>query len=168
MDVSPDGRRIAAVSAAPVKQWDAQSGEDVGPTMAGHDSATEHVDFSPDGRYLASVGKNDTLRFWDPASGRQVGEPVDITMVGDIAFIEFSGDGRRVFLAAKNMPTDGGSSSVGGGIWQVPAPAAWADALCEKLTTNPNQEQWNEWISSDPEIARAALCPGAPIAPSEP
>jgi hypothetical protein len=50
----------------------------------------------------------------------------------------------------------------------VPAHAAWADALCEKLTTNPNQEQWNEWISSDPEIARAALCPGAPIAPSVP
>ena len=50
----------------------------------------------------------------------------------------------------------------------MPAPAAWADALCEKLTTNPNQEQWNEWISSDPEIARAELCPGAPIAPSEP
>jgi WD40 repeat protein len=125
MDVSPDGRRIA-VSAASIKQWDAQSGEDVGPTMAGHDSATEHVDFTP--------------------------------------------DGRRVFLAAKNMPVDGGSSSVGGGIWQVPAPAAWADALCEKLTTNPNpnQEQWNEWISSDPEIARAELCPGAPIATSEP
>ena len=127
--------------------------------MAGHDSATEHVDFSPDGRHLASVGKNDTLRFREPASGRQVGEPVDITMVGDIAFIEFSADGRRVFLAAKNMPTDGGSSSVGGGICQVPAPAAWADALCEKLTTNPNQEQWNEWISSDPEIAPHCVVP---------
>ena len=50
--------------------------------MAGHYSDTEHVDFSPDGRYLASVGKNDTLRFREPASGRQVGEPLDITMVG--------------------------------------------------------------------------------------
>ena len=31
---------------------------------------------------------------------------------------------------------------------------------------SPNLEQWNEWISSDPEIARAELCPGAPITPS--
>lgn len=170
MTISPDGRRIAAADGATIRQWDAESGETVGPGMEGYNAAEVdqlELDYSPDGRYLVSLcvmesgncGDN-TLRFWDTISGRQIGEPVDTTAAGGTKGVEFSRDGRRVFITATSVSLDGNPPHVGGGLWQLPAPAAWADALCDKLTSNPSREQWNIWIS--PDIPNQELCPGKP------
>lgn len=171
MTLSPDGRHIAAESRTIIQEWDAESGEAVGPPI--HGPAQEDVDiaYSPDGRYLVSIcaqeylpcQDDNTLRFWDIASGRQIGEPVDTTAAGRTANVKFSHDGRRVFVAASEVSLDGNPPFVGGGIWQVPAPAAWADALCDKLASNPSHEQWNDWIS--PDIPYRELCPGKPVSP---
>ena len=37
-----------------------------------------------------------------------------------------------------------------------------ASALCAKLTTNMNHQQWNAWVS--PDIDYITVCPGLPPA----
>ena len=86
---------------------------------------------------------------WDTASGRQLGDPVKIA--AEREFVSVSYDGRRVFV------TEPGASPreeqfTGLRISRLPpSPAAWADALCDKLATNPTNEQWKQWISPDIE-----------------
>ena len=51
---------------------------------------------------------------------------------------------------------------VGGGVWELPAPDAWADMLCERLAANPTPEQWKAWVTDDPAIGYRELCPNKP------
>ena len=163
MAISPDGRRIGAASVNTVNQWDAESGEAAGPPMVGHNEVVEGITYSPDGRYLVSVSADNTLRFWDTASARQIGEPVDTAAVGRTANVDFSRDGRRVFVAARSMSLDGRPPIVGGGIWELPGPGAWIDSLCDKLSSNPSDERWTDWIS--PDVPYIELCPGKAVRP---
>ena len=157
MRISPGGRDIAGASLARIQRWDAESGEAAGRPMEGFNGRIADIAYSPDGQYLVSVDAENTLRFWDVASGHQLGEPVDTTAIGDIVNVEFGGDGRRVFVTATSRSPEG-RPPYGGGIWQLPAPAAWADALCDKLKSNPTHDQWREWIS--PDIPYQQVCPG--------
>lgn len=50
----------------------------------------------------------------------------------------------------------------GGGIWELPGPTAWTDALCDKLAANPTEAQWKEWVSDDPDIGYRKKCPNKP------
>ncbi|MFI6365831.1 TIR domain-containing protein [Nocardia sp. NPDC050630] len=162
MEISPDGRRIAAANRGTLQQWDAESGEAVGPPMKGHDKQILDIAYSPDGRYLVSVSSDYTLRFWETTDGRQIGEPVDTTPAGTTVQVKFTHDGRRVLVASVETSLSGEPPFIGGGAWQLPAPAAWADVLCDKLAANPSREQWNDWIS--PDIAYIEqLCPGKPV-----
>ncbi|MER7453581.1 TIR domain-containing protein [Nocardia beijingensis] len=159
MSISADGRRIAGASGKTIQQWDAESGEAVGPPMEGSDRQVD-IAYSPDGRHLVSICADSTLRFWDTTTGRQVGEAVDTTAVGKADYVKFSHDGRRIFISAAQVSLDGNPPFVGGGIWQLPAPTAWVDALCDKLATNPSHEQWKDWIS--PDVPYRELCRGKP------
>jgi hypothetical protein len=47
-----------------------------------------------------------------------------------------------------------------------PAPKAWPDELCKKLTRNMSRKQWLEWVS--PEIDYIEQRPGLPIPSDEP
>jgi WD40 repeat protein len=155
----PDGRRIAATTPFTIQQWDADTGEPVGSPMLGNNDKTiNDITYSPDGRYLVSISNDRTLRFWDTRSDQQIGEPVDITAVGPTYYVHFSHDARRVFIRAVPVSLKGSPPYVGGGIWQIPTPTVWADALCDKVVTNPSDQQWKDWIS--PDIPYQEPCPG--------
>ncbi len=156
--LSPDGRRIAAATPYTIQQWDIDTGEPVGAPIGGEQ--INDIAYSPDGRYLVWISQFQILRFWDMTSGRQIGDPVDISFVGATAYVGFSPDARRVFMAAVRVSLSGSPPYVGGGIWQIPGPAAWVDALCDKLVSNPSEQQWKDWIP--PGIRYQEPCPGKP------
>ncbi|MFC7449487.1 hypothetical protein [Rhodococcus daqingensis] len=170
MAVSPDNHHLATASAqGDIQQWDVSSGQAFGPTMEVH-SAIDDIDYSPDGHYLASVSAllaDETLRFWDAASGRQVGAPVSTEHMGTTQFVAFSKNGHSVYIggigSGPAKPTDSGPTAGQAAIWRLPAPAEWEHLLCAKLTANPSEQQWKDWIS--PDVPYEEPCPGKPRTP---
>lgn len=67
---SPDGNRLAAVSGNKIKVWDTATGREL-LTLSGHTGWIMGLDFSPDGRQLASTSLDGTLRVWSLAPGQE-------------------------------------------------------------------------------------------------
>jgi WD40 repeat protein len=69
---SPEGRLLATTehfnSANSIKVWDVESGA-LRHTLLGHSDMITALVFTPDGRWLASSGKDGTIRFWNPGTG---------------------------------------------------------------------------------------------------
>ncbi|MDH6243481.1 hypothetical protein [Mycobacterium sp. OTB74] len=167
MVVSPDSRHIATASGkGTIQQWDVSSAAAEGLPLKGHPDEVNDIDYSPDGRYLVSVGNagtDDTLRFWDLKSGREIGEPVSTVPMGKAAYVYFSKDGHWIYVIAQGMTLAGSGPTAGhSSIWRLPAPAEWEHALCQKLITNPNDDEWKAWVS--PDTPYKDVCPGKPRA----
>jgi WD40 repeat protein len=97
---SPDGRRLASVSAdRTVRIWDATTGELIRRLEGG----VRPLAFSPDGKRFAA-GMEGTITVWDLATGKHETFLEEKYWVGSVAF---SPDGRR-------LASGGGGDSLGG------------------------------------------------------
>ncbi len=71
---SPDGRRLVATGFMTVVQWEVATGRRL-LAFEGHDEHPVHggiihgVAYSPDGSRLATASRDETVRFWDAATG---------------------------------------------------------------------------------------------------
>ncbi|MBT2232125.1 AAA family ATPase [Nonomuraea sp. NEAU-A123] len=103
---SPDGRILAGAgghsigddgSEGWIRLWDPATGKQIGPTLRDPDGRVNSVDFSPDGRTLASGSgaSNGWVRLWDPATGKQTG-PTLRDPDGRVNSVDFSPDGRTL------------------------------------------------------------------------
>ena len=147
---SPDGHRIASGGYDnTVRIWDADTGQLIGNPLAGHTDDVMSVAFSPDGHRITSASVDGTVRIWNADTGNAIGIPL-AGHTGPVHVAAFSPDGLRI--------ASGGDDST---LRLWPASAALPEILCDKLTANMSQRQWDEWIS--PNIYYVEACPGLPI-----
>src|SRR5262249_36654574 len=59
-----------------VQLWDVATGNELTDHPDGHDAPVHTVAFSPDGKLLVTGGANQQLHIWDPATRRQVKQPL--------------------------------------------------------------------------------------------
>ncbi|MBX3444168.1 MAG: protein kinase [Planctomyces sp.] len=93
---SPDGKTLAMTNSNVVQTVDVATGALLR-QFIGHDTTVRGIAWHPDGKTLASVSSDRTLRLWNPATGEQVWSTVAHRNACRSA--EFSPDGRSLATA---------------------------------------------------------------------
>jgi WD40 repeat protein len=103
---SPDGKRLASASGktdqpGTVKIWDPASGKALFSFRgSARPDSLLHLEFSPDGRWLAAGSADNTAKIWDVTTGDEV-----YTLPGHtdlIINVTFTPDGRRLISASRS------------------------------------------------------------------
>jgi WD40 repeat protein len=96
---SPDGKRIVTASYdKTARLWNAETHQQIGAPLVGHEDVVTSAGFSPDGKRIATASFDETARLWDAESQQQIG--VLVGHQGIVWNAAFSPDGKRVVTAS--------------------------------------------------------------------
>ena len=136
--------------------WDAETGKEIARMI--HDDRVNSVAFSPDGKYVVSVGCDEqkintacrisTARVWEAATGTEVAR---ITHAKDVTSVAFSPDGKYIV-----------SGSVDGEVTirEYRPEDLIADA-CSRVTRNLTVAEWKQYVGD--ALPYQAICENLPI-----
>ena len=91
---SPDSRYLAVAHDFGVDLY-GRGGYAIVRRLDGHDGTVHAIDFSPDGRLLASASSDGTIQVWDVGNGKAIG-CLKSTVNNGVHAVAFASDGRRV------------------------------------------------------------------------
>ncbi|KIK59006.1 hypothetical protein GYMLUDRAFT_245771, partial [Collybiopsis luxurians FD-317 M1] len=98
---SPNGTRIVSGSlGGTVRMWDANTGNQIGEPLQGHDRAVASVAFSPNGSSMVSASQDMTIKIWDATTGAQIGSLLQ-GYNNSVPSVSLSPDGTRVACACQ-------------------------------------------------------------------
>jgi WD40 repeat protein len=121
---SPDGRKLASGNGSMVKVWDVSSGHDLTSlgtlsyefpaSSMGRVFIPTAIAFSPDGRSLASVTDDRTIKMWDLTSGREL--PSVAGSAAQVYAVAYTSDGRVLALGNDDSSEKLWDMASGGGM----------------------------------------------------
>jgi WD40 repeat protein/DNA-binding SARP family transcriptional activator len=109
-----------------------------GQPLTGHNGGVGSLDFSPNGRTLATLSDDGKLRLWDVATRKLIGAPLPVTNIG--GSVRFFPDGKHVL---------GVFGSGAGTVWSVDS-ADWAAKACSIAHRNLTRSEWTEFLGHRP------------------
>ena len=137
-----------------MRLWDPIAGKEVRQYDTGH-WLTRSVAFHPSGSWLVAAAKDETIRAWDVATGRPLGEPVPVER--ELMNLAFRPDGRRLAGAG----SDGTIR-----VWDLPAGTWLATAPTWRLPVHKT-DAWAVAYSPDGRVLASASERGVVLADGE-
>ncbi len=138
---SPDGKKIAygtfeiKAKRGLVKMYDVEKQQKDARQFSGHKAGVYDVEFSPDGKLLASAGSDKRLQMWVLENPEDLPIVMDNNngFIWDIAFAK----GSDYLIAACH------ESEIR--VWPT-SPELLANQVCPKLQRNMTQDEWNKYV----------------------
>ncbi len=147
---SPDGKTLATTNwdDGTLGLWDLAGGKERLVLSRHKNPEVHHVAFSPDGKLVASVGYDGTVRLWDPATGKEVQ-----TMPGHDGgslVVAFSPDSKHVASGGRDNKVRIWDASTGKAIHETAAAAEMVTAVVfsmegKKLYSGSHDGVMREW-----------------------
>jgi WD40 repeat protein len=95
-----DRQLIASTDNGEVIFWDRDTGESLTPAIKAHSTYIRSLDFSPDGKMLATGSKDHTVKLWNTETWQQQGNPINC--YAEVYSVRYSPSGELLAIATNS------------------------------------------------------------------